>query len=91
MPAISFTIENGSERPEPEWREICDQMFEFLYEITPVDTGVCRDSLEMDYGYTETTFTYPVEYASYLDEGWSKQAPNGMIQPALQYLRTLAS
>ena len=90
MPAIELVVEN-TRFEEGEWADICDQVFEFLQEVTPVDTGVCRDSWEMNWSPSDCQFYNPTEYASYLDEGWSKQAPNGMLRPAVQYLRNLVS
>lgn len=88
MPAISLEIENTSLDPD-SWDQVCDECFQFLYDITPVDEGTCRDSLDMSKDDTSVTFTYDVEYASYLDEGWSKQAPNGMFGPLLQELPSI--
>lgn len=89
MPAVVFSIQNSSDYPEQEWRDICDEVFQFLFDITPVDTGNCRDSLRMNYGYTETDYIWDADYASYLDNGWSNQAPEGMTKPALRFLRDL--
>lgn len=85
MPAISLTINNTS-LDEDQFRDVCDEMLDLLMDLTPVDTGVCRDAWMMDFSSDSCTFSNQTEYASYLDEGWSDQAPNGMIGPALQKL-----
>ena len=85
MPAISLTINNTS-LEEDQFRDACDEMLDLLMDLTPVDTGFCRDSWTMDFSSDECTFYNDCEYASYLDEGWSQQAPNGMIGPALEKL-----
>ena len=90
MPAIQLDIQN-TRFDEQEWEDICDKVFQFLLDITPVDTGVCRDSWEMNWSPEDCLFYNPTEYASYLDEGWSSQAPAGMIGPALDYLRELVN
>lgn len=85
MPAISLTIQNTRLEPE-QFRDVCDEMLDLLMDLTPVDTGFCRDSWYMDFSDEECTFRNEAEYASYLDEGWSTQAPNGMTGPALERL-----
>jgi hypothetical protein len=73
------------------WFSLCEDIYQFLVEITPVDTGLCRDSWEQEV-YTEyAIFFNPTEYASYLEDGWSQQAPNGMIKPLLDRLPALKS
>ena len=85
MPGISLENTNTS-LDGAQWELLCEDVLSFLEEITPVDTGLCRDSWEMQISDTDAVFTNDTEYASYLDEGWSKQAPQGMIQPLLRIL-----
>jgi hypothetical protein len=86
MPAISLTIRNTS-LEEDVFRDVCDEMLDVLRDLTPVDTGFCRDSWYMAFDSAETTFYNDAEYASYLDDGWSSQAPSGMTGPALDRLQ----
>lgn len=51
--------------------------------ITPIDTGNAKS--KTDLVGNEIRAQYP--YAQRLDKGWSKQAPKGMVQPTIQYLR----
>ena len=51
--------------------------------ITPRDTGNAQNRTTLS--GNEIHAQYP--YAQRLDKGWSKQAPNGMVQPTVQYLR----
>lgn len=91
MPAIQVTIENT--RLDPDlWFQLCDDFLELLRDETPIDTGFCRDQWEItDQSETECTFYNGAEYASYLDEGWSNQAPDGMTRPALRQLPSLVA
>jgi hypothetical protein len=50
---------------------------------TPIDTGNARNSTELR--GNEITGNY--EYASRLQEGWSKQAPDGMRDPTIEDIR----
>ena len=51
--------------------------------ITPRDTGNAQNRTTLQ--GSEIHAQYP--YAQRLNTGWSKQAPNGMVQPTIQYLR----
>ena len=51
--------------------------------ITPRDTGYAQGHTSLS--GNEIRASYP--YAQRLDTGWSRQAPNGMVQPTIQYLR----
>jgi hypothetical protein len=50
---------------------------------TPIRSGNARrnTSLQKD----KIKANYP--YAKRLDEGWSKQSPEGMVKPTLEYIR----
>lgn len=51
--------------------------------ITPIDTGNARRSTVLE--NTDIVAAYP--YARLLDQGYSKQAPDGMSQPTVDYIR----
>ena len=51
--------------------------------VTPIDTGNARNKTKL-LGQTIHA-RYP--YARRLDNGWSKQAPNGMIKPTRTWMR----
>lgn len=55
--------------------------------LSPVDTGLFQSSWEM-YAHSQDVFEIinPLEYASFLEDGWSNQAPNGIIEPAIREL-----
>lgn len=86
MPEIYFTVQRPEDFPVEVWPDAMEELYRYLIDLTPVDTGFCAE--QWDYGVTEdeATFLNDAEYASYLEDGWSKQAPNGMIGPALAEL-----
>jgi hypothetical protein len=85
-------MEIDNETMEPEgWAQLCDDVLQALIDITPVDTGFCQSNWEMDVEDDRATFTNDTEYASYLDEGWSSQAPRGMTGPVLAALPRMAA
>ena len=53
-------------------------------ELTPVDTGNARRHTDLKNNKTIVA-DYP--YAQRLNQGWSKQAPQGMIKPFLKWLK----
>jgi hypothetical protein len=52
---------------------------------TPRHTGAARRKTQLTHNRTRVHANYP--YAVPLDEGHSKQAPNGFIQPSLDWLK----
>lgn len=88
MPAIRLVV-NNTRLDEYTFQSVCEELLDTLMDLTPVDTGFCRDSWSMDFSPASCTFVNDAEYASYLDEGWSQQAPNGMTKPALEKLPTI--
>lgn len=84
------TIRLAIERPDDIIPDIfimaMDEFLNVLIELTPVDTGFCSESWDANIGDDNAVFFNSAEYASYLDDGWSQQAPNGMTEPALEQL-----
>lgn len=62
------------------WRAAGNQ----FRQITPRRSGNARS--KSNYNSSEIRGDYP--YAARLDEGYSKQAPNGMSEPALRYFES---
>ena len=90
MPAIQLNV-STTRLGEEEFADVCDQLLDYIVEISPVDTGYFASQWEMSVDYPEATFSNDAEYASYLDEGWSKQAPNGITKPAVIFLKELVN
>lgn len=90
MPGISLQI-NTTRLSEGVFDQICQEVFDYCVAISPVDTGFFQDHWEMSLAYPSCTIYNDADYASYLDDGWSSQAPNGVTEPAIEYLKTLAN
>lgn len=71
------------------WEEGCSQFLELLIDTTPYRTGVLQDSWYLNLSETTALFYNTAEYASYIDKGRSKQAPQGMIDPCLRQLSNI--
>lgn len=61
-------------------RKAMPQLYAEFVKITPIDTGNARNNTTLNGNIIEAN--YP--YAERLDEGWSKQAPNGMVEPTVE-------
>ena len=54
----------------------------FFKDHTPIDSGNARRSTQLN----KTTIEANYPYAQRLDSGWSRQAPDGMTQPTIDYI-----
>lgn len=61
-----------------------EQALEKFKELTPIDTGNARKNTDLK---NKKTILANYPYAKRLNEGWSKQAPEGMVKPFLKWLR----
>lgn len=91
MGTITLNISNTSKLSPDNWDSLCEDFLNLLQDLTPVDTGYCQESWEFSNNSQSATFHNSAEYASFLDEGWSKQAPTGMTGPALDELPSLVA
>jgi hypothetical protein len=92
MPDVRATLVNSNpgEISSKDWFEICLQVYDLVIALSPVDTGNYRDSWEINEIAPDIMELYnPVEYASFLEDGWSSQAPNGVLEPAIQRLPSI--
>lgn len=60
-------------------RQVAKRSYDFFVKQTPIDTGNARKNTRLN----DTTIEANYNYASALDKGWSKQAPDGMSQPTI--------
>ena len=82
MPGISFTVSQDWLPDDAFWPAV-DDLLDILKGLTPVDTGLAQSNWEYRQVSGGAEFYNDTPYVSYLDEGWSDQAPNGMTEPAL--------
>jgi len=84
MSGISLTLQNIEQLDSYQWDRFCQARLRELVNLTPVASGACAAAWELqtddEFGYFEN----PMHYASYLEHGWSSQAPDGMIQVLMQ-------
>lgn len=65
-----------------EFDKIKDDAYAYFVSATPIKTGNARR--KTDLVGNKIVGAYP--YAQRLDEGWSKQSPDGMVGPTSEYI-----
>jgi len=79
---VTTTMDN-LKKAMSQLKQLPQELHRYFVSITPIDTGNARRSTTLS-GKTIHA-NYP--YAKRLDEGWSKQAPTGMVKPTEKYLK----
>lgn len=64
-------------------RKMAKEAYKVFLKNTPIRTGNARRKTDLD----ENTIKADYAYATRLDEGWSKQSPDGMTKPTLDFLK----
>jgi hypothetical protein len=63
-------------------KKLAKVAYDYFKKITPKDTGNAKRRTRLQ----GSTIKAKYPYAKRLDEGWSKQAPRGMVDPTIEYL-----
>jgi hypothetical protein len=64
-------------------KNLTDKAYPVFMSETPVRTGNARNSTKK----TANSINANYPYAGRLDRGWSRQSPQGMTKPTIEYLR----
>jgi len=67
--------------------KVPSESYEYFKGITPIRSGNARRKTRLQ-GQTIKA-DYP--YAKRLDEGWSKQAPQGMVEPTIKFIKNMVA
>ena len=92
MPDVKATLINSNpqEISDDDWLNICQEVFDLVVELSPVDTGEFKSAWEFNVISNDIIEIYnPLEYASFLEDGWSEQAPDGVLQVAIEDLPSI--
>tara|TARA_R100001510_G_scaffold34047_1_gene30512 strand:+ start:532 stop:831 length:300 start_codon:yes stop_codon:yes gene_type:complete len=68
-------------------RFVMEKTYPVLKSNTPIDKGNARSKTKLEKNKTQIGSRYP--YADRLNTGWSKQAPNGFTEPAIDEIERL--
>lgn len=84
----SRNLTNHLAKVERQLEKVPQQALDFFkYKApTPIRSGYARKHTSLE-GKNTIKADYP--YAKRLDEGYSPQAPNGMVKPTMEYVRKL--
>lgn len=83
---VSDTVTPSLNRIQRDIQNLPEQAFKEYVRLTPVRSGNARRKTRLQ-GTDTIAARYP--YARPLDQGWSRQAPQGMSAPVFEYIRRL--
>lgn len=84
MATLEVTIRNDLELDPGDFASLCEDIFDEIVSNTPVDTGFAQSAWEINFIDDNTCeITNDCDYISFLEDGHSQQAPDGMVQLAL--------
>jgi hypothetical protein len=87
MASLHVELENTSGLSTDKFEMFCEEIFNRIVERTPVDTGACQAAWEISFESDSLCIIYnDTPYVSFLEDGHSKQAPNGMVAKTLAEL-----
>jgi hypothetical protein len=95
MAKVTFTVKDGDvldmfdENIKKLTPRLLEDTYKFFVKTTPVRSGNARRNTELDRINNTISADYP--YAGRLNNGWSKQAPDGMTEPAIEYMKRSVS
>lgn len=87
---ITNRIQPNLNRKRSRIQRIAKEGYKYFKKITPIDSGNARrktDYEDTNFG-SRITANYP--YAVRLDNGYSKQAKEGMSKPTVKFMKQLA-
>lgn len=87
MPIVRDTIGKDLQKKTSKLVDVPKQAYKYWKRITPKDTGNAKKKTVL----RKNTIKAGYPYASYLDDGHSKQAPNGMLKPTRDFINKLVS
>lgn len=79
----TFNIDRRIEKLEREFQKIKDEAHKKFVQETPIDTGNARRSTDLRGNEIQANYDYSVK----LQNGYSRQAPDGMTDPTIEHVR----
>lgn len=75
-------FEKQVDKIDTAMKDVSRQAHNFFVSITPIQKGNARRRTRLVNGNIEANYAY----AERLDEGYSKQAPDGMTEPTIKHI-----
>jgi len=82
---VHDNITTSLNRIEKKLIDVPEKAFKYFRNITPKDTGNAKNKTKLSKHKIKANY----DYASYLDNGHSGQAPKGMTAPTQEYVDKL--
>jgi hypothetical protein len=95
MAKVTFKVDEGSviQMFEENIRKLTPRLLEDTYDFfvkaTPIRSGNARRNTNLNKNTHTITANYP--YAARLNNGWSNQAPDGMVEPTIEHMNKIVS
>ena len=86
---IKNNITSSIKKKQKELDKLPEEAYKFFKAQTPIRTGNARRNTKLDKVNDEIVADYP--YATKLDEGYSKQSPQGMTKPTEKFIQKRAN
>ena len=80
---LSNNIERRIKKVNARLKTIPADAYQEFRSVTPVDTGNARRSTKL----AANSIVADYDYANRLNTGYSRQAPGGMTDPTIEYIR----
>ena len=90
MATISFEVSQDG-LPDEVFYPVMEEVFQQIVDTTPVRTGYAQEQWTYEDTGDGVAIVNECDYISYLEEGWSDQAPDGMVGPAMDAMPDLLS
>lgn len=68
-------------------KDLADDVYAMVVPLTPVRSGNARRNWTKTVSGNNFSIENHVPYIERLDQGWSKQAPNGIMQPLIDQIK----
>ena len=91
MAKVRFSVDDGGvlsmfeENISKVTQRLMDDTYRYFVRATPIRSGNARRNTYLDRNANMIEADYP--YAGRLNQGWSKQAPDGMVEPTIEYMK----
>jgi|TARA_B110000977_G_scaffold28951_1_gene37418 hypothetical protein len=72
------------QKKDKRLRVVPKEAYDVFKEATPVRSGNARRKTRLQ----GTTIKADYPYAQRLDDGWSRQAPQGMVDPTIKFIKS---
>jgi hypothetical protein len=82
---VSNNIDKRIAKLQQEFTTIVGEAHQKFVEVTPIDTGNAKSKTDLRGNEIQANYDYSVR----LQEGYSKQAPNGMRDKTIDHIRNI--